>query len=205
MKTLSVALHVHERSSLDSLAAPATMARAYQNAGADLVGFVAHQAHVDAAREAHNATRGGVMAVDGIEHGPGSGKTHPHVVEFPEHDFAYLAHPRKTWPERTKAHAAAFVREHGLDGVERFNAGRQQYRGAFPEPVVELAGDDAHSPRGVRRSTMTVHATERTPAAVFDALRHGNFEINNHGPRFGARASKALALSVAWAKGDWSP
>lgn len=68
-----------------------------------------------------------------------------HVVEIPEYDFAFLAHPsRLRLGGDTKSVAADLISEYGLDGVEKFSQGIVQYEGHI-DGVPELANDDAHN------------------------------------------------------------
>lgn len=193
-----VSLHAHERTaSGDSLSSAVTMARRYRDQGFGAVGFVGHDS-------APVETGDAVAAAVGVEHELRPLPRRLHVVEFPEHDFAFLAHPATAWPTDTRAKAAAFAHEHGLDGVEKYSRGRMQYAGSIPG-LVELANDDAHNPHQVGESHMVVRVqdpdgpTRRVLGQVFDALRRDEFETVNRRrsqPRYVVgRVRQAVALS----------
>lgn len=104
-----------------------------------------------------------------------------HIVEL-EDGFRFLAHPRLPFPTDTRERAAAYVRDHGLDGVEKYSRGIKQYSGSIGG-VVELANDDAHNPFQVGLSHMLVDAP-RDHGAVLAAIKRGDFE-----PRVAPRPS----------------
>jgi hypothetical protein len=189
--TTRVSLHAHVATgSADCVHSAGTMQRAYARRGFGVVGVVGHDEHVHVpASERPSA----VATVDGIEHGQGTGQTDPHVVEYPAHGFRFLAHPARTWPEHTAEQALEYVREHDLDGVERWSAGVVNYERSLP--VLELANDDAHNPWMVGTSLMKVDAPA-DPRAVLEAIRAGRFRPVNRGPSTAGRLFKALVIGT---------
>lgn len=182
-----VSLHAHDATgSADCVHSASAMRRAYARRGFDVVGFVGHG-------ELVATGAGDLAAIDGIEHGRGTGQTEPHVVEFPAHDFRFLAHPARTWPTNTAERALEYVREYDLDGVERWSAGVENYELSLP--VLELASDDAHNPWMVGTSYMEVDAPAE-PRAALDAVRAGRFEPVNRGPSTPGRLFKAVVIGT---------
>lgn len=161
------------------------MCQAYADAGFAVAGFVGHNHHVDSP----TAT---VATVSGIEHGPGDGRSAPHVVEFPSLDFRFLAHPGLTWPTDTRARAVAFMADNGIEAVEKYNAGRQQYAGHID--AIELANDDAHNPLQIGQSYMVVDVPTASPDAVVAAIRRGNVELVNRGFSWAGKLVQGAAL-----------
>lgn len=102
-----------------------------------------------------------------------------HVVEV--EGFRFLAHPALTFPRDTRARAAAYVRDHNLDGVEKYSRGFQQYTGTIDIPgVVELANDDAHNEWQACASYMLVDVSPgASQRRVLDEIRAGNVRLEN--------------------------
>lgn len=101
-----------------------------------------------------------------------------HVVEFPEHGFSFLPHPRRPFPTNTKQRATAYIEAHGLDAVEKFSQGKQQYEGHI-DGVIELANDDAHNHWQIGLSYMSVDARADDPGSILAAIRRGQHRLHN--------------------------
>lgn len=102
-------------------------------------------------------------------------KMNLHVVELAD-GFTFLAHPSHPFPENTREMAERYVRENGLDGVEKYNGGVKQYDGTIPG-VVELANDDAHNAFQAASSFMEVRVDGSNTDAIMDSIRAGDFTI----------------------------
>lgn len=173
MSVVPVALHVHEQNgSGDSRTAATEMLDAYRDVlgPAAAVGFVGHDSLV----RTHDENS---VTFDGVEHEVSTSPRRLHVVELPDHDFSYLAHPSETFPDDTRERAMETVRRLGLDGVEKYNAGEKQYEGRLP--TLELAGDDAHNPLGAGVSYMKVRVRRPTEGNIMDAIRRGDYTLVN--------------------------
>lgn len=182
-----VNLHAHDRvGSRDSLTSAASMEAAYHARGYGLIGLVGHNARPGSDGDTP------IARLDGVERGAGNGQAEPHVVEFDDVGFSFLAHPRRTWPTDTRRRALEFIERHDLDGVEKFSSGTRQYRGEMP--VAELANDDAHATLGIGSSYMIVATDTATPEDVVDAIRRGRVELVNRRPSILGQAMKGTAL-----------
>lgn len=193
-----VALHVHERNgSADSRTPAGEMVDAYkQKYGTPLaIGFVGHD-------HAVRVNHPDVVTLDGVEHEIRKRPTRLHVVEFLDHDFKYLAHPKTTFPDDTADGAMRAVERYDLDAVEKYNAGSKQYDGSLGVP--EIAGDDSHSPLGVGESMLAVDVDRLTEDAVVDELKAGRVHMMNDPSRsrgVAHQAEKSLYLASEIARG----
>lgn len=184
-------LHAHERTSLDSWTSGDAMAFAYSTQNYEAVGLVAHEA-----RPPEPEPRFTTVAT-GIEHGAGDGTVEPHVVEFPDHDFRFLAHPALTWPDSTKLHVREWLRSHDVDGVEKYSAGRVQFQGDLDvDDVVLLANDDAHNPRQIGASYMTIDGLPLTFGEALEAIRAGDHELHNESPSTIGQLEKSACVAA---------
>jgi len=171
------ALHVHEREgSHDSNTTAGDQIRAYRDQLDTplAVGFVGHDTEVE-------ATNPSTITFRGVEHSITNGVRGTHIIDMEGGDLSILAHPGWTFPQETKRQAMDVVDDYGLDGVEKWTGGRRQYEGTLP--VLEVAGDDAHSPLGTAYSYLRVNATDTTKDAVLGAIKRGDFDVvNRHRP-----------------------
>lgn len=176
MPVVTTVLHVHEREgSHDSRTPAGEMASAYQSMFDTpvAVGFVGHD------EEVHVRTPG-VITFSGSEFSKTSGPNGIHVIQFDEPGIRILAHPGRTWPNDTKREAKAAIEKYNIDAVEKYTGGRKQYEGHLP--VVELNGDDAHSPIGAGRSSLRVDAPRLSKHAIAESLSRGDFDMVNRTP-----------------------
>lgn len=156
-----VNLHAHEASASGDSDTPLyKMLDEYANRGYALAGMVGHDA-----RPSGPPRWGPTDVIYGIEHEIRGPPNRIHVVEFPDHNFRFLAHPGSSWPEDTKRKAREFMRENSIHAVEKYNAGEEEYEGHIAG-VIELANDDAHSPGAVGTSFMSVSKPSRPFYAI---------------------------------------
>jgi hypothetical protein len=134
-----------------------------------VVGYVGHD------QFASNDDVSGV-SLTGIEHTVSESSPEVHIVEYPDYDFKFLAHPQRIDPDDTKQTAKAYINEFGLDGVEKYRSGYKQYDGSI-DRVVELAGSDAHNAHGYPTSHMVVDADSVAAGSVIDAVKAGRVEL----------------------------
>lgn len=187
---VKVSLHTHTDASADGSLSEAQMAAAYRRRGY-VTAVTDHDSWSSPAADDRIA---------GIEHTIDEDRF-VHVVELGD-GFSFLPHPQRTFPEDTRERAAAFAYEHGLDGVEKFNRGRQNYEGHI-DGVVELANDDAHNTDQIGLSHMTVDVEAPTGAAVMHEIRNGQFEVHNEPSNFrtiagGLRQGLAMGTGKAF-------
>ena len=165
-------LHAHESSASGCASATAReMARAYDDAGFDLVGFVGHDEVPDLPDDLP------IETVAGYEETITDQPTQVHVVRYPQYDLSIFAHPLRSNPWDTTEATATYVSELGADAVERYSAGAVHLpEGAATVPVA--AGDDAHNRAQVGTSYMEADVPA-TGAAVAQAVKQGNVDIIN--------------------------
>jgi len=172
MPKIAVDLHAHERGgSHDSLTSARQMHNAFAAAvdKAAVVGYVGHDQLA-----ADDSVSG--VSLAGIEHTVSESSPEVHIVEYPDYDFKFLAHPQRIDPDDTKQTAKAYINEFGLDGVEKYRSGYKQYDGSI-DGVVELAGTDAHNVHGYPTSHMVVHTDSVDAESVIDAVKAGRVEL----------------------------
>ncbi|MCA8961330.1 MAG: hypothetical protein KDC38_12485, partial [Planctomycetes bacterium] len=87
---------------------------------------------------------------------------------------------------------------HGIEIRTRFAKGILHWDTALSagRPVWGFAGDDCHDPTGIEvgAGTVLVNASERTPAALLDALRRGRFV--NSWARYTSGSNRIEELSI---------
>lgn len=167
---IPVALHTHTRvGSNDGDLWPHDIVREYRKMGFGAVVLTDHDAATDA------PDVGGILSLTGVEHTVDA-ESHMHVVEIPPLDFRFLAHPGLPLPENTRDRAAAYARENGLDGVEKFNGATKHYDGSIPD-LHEIASDDAHNAFQVGHSYITVPEQPTSAAVLREQLHSGRYEL----------------------------
>lgn len=165
-------LHTHERSaSADSVTPARVMAQEYADRGFDVVGFVGHDERPSVPGDLP------VETLTGIEREVRKRPTRVHVLDFPDHDLSVLAHPRLSHPQDTVTEMEATAETLGVDAVERFNRGVEQYGGYSPS-LPETASDDAHNTSQVATSYMETDAPP-TAEGVVQAVKDGNVQLVN--------------------------
>jgi hypothetical protein len=157
------------------------MGDAYRRRGFGLIGLVGHEARPV-------VTESPIPTITGRERPVEYDGSSVHVVEYPDEQLSFLAHPRHYWSGNVRAKARAAVHDLELDGVEKFNRGRIQYEGRI-EDAVELANDDAHNTRQVGGSYMMVDTPTLAPMDVVRSIQEGRVELRN--PRLRADAAAA--------------
>lgn len=183
-----VNLHTHDaRVSFDSRTPPTVMAKAYERLGYDAVGFVGHD-------EMSEFEYSDIIIINGIEHTV-SKVPEIHIVEFPEHNFSFLAHPSRILAADTSKIADNIIRDRNLDAVERFNNGLGKYDGKSDVP--QLANDDAHNLLQIGSSYMEVEVTEPTEANIMRAIKQDRAELKNTRRRVLGTMVKGLHASIS--------
>lgn len=189
-----VNLHTHTRhGSYDGALSPRHIAEAYEYAGFGALAITDH----DVVTEPVDVD--GLIQMRGIEHTIDPDR-HLHVVELPDHDFRFLAHPKFTFGPAGLEDAVAYARSTGLDGIEQVNGGKDQLGGQPTGNLVRLANDDAHNLFQVGHSCMRIPDDVDDEAGVIHAVRNGEFEIVSRAAplrRMVGFAWKALAYSTA--------
>lgn len=157
----------NSRVSYDSTTPPRFMIRRYKQLGFDAIGFVGHD-------EMSNFESDDLIILNGIEK---TIRNNPeiHIVEFPEAEFSFLAHPRRINKENTKEVAEDIIDKHNLDGVEKFNNGVKQYDGTID--TLELANDDAHNLFQIGTSFMTMDINDINEGQLVQALARSNIPL----------------------------
>lgn len=176
MEQARVTLHTHERTaSGDSETPAATLAEEYARRGVDFVGFVGHddRPHVDFSQLP-------IEGITGIEH---EIQTAPrvHIVEFPEYDFSFLAHPAMTYTDNVGKNAVETAREHGVDAIEAYSRGEEHLPGDSLQDFALVANDDAHSTHQIGGSYMETIVPRTEPQEIITAVRDGRVELHNPG------------------------
>lgn len=182
MAVVAVNLHTHESTaSPDSSTSIPEMMHSYRKEfkHQPMIGFVGHD---DVGHDGVPKGSTPCNAVKGVEHTIDQ-SIDLHVVEYPEYDFKFLAHPGYTWGSKAKEKAREFMERNDIHAVEKFRAGNVQYEGRMN--AVELAGDDAHNPRQTGTSYMlvSIHDTEPedvTWSQVFSNIKEGNMKLVNN-------------------------
>lgn len=188
-------LHAHCSSgSADSQTPVEVLAAAYAERDIDVVGIVGHGSVPDIDTEGLP-----VEVLTGIEHELRKHPTRIHVVEFPEYDFRFLAHPRLTAPDGDLAETRALIDRLDVDAVEMFNRGSRHLSDREAVDVPVLANDDAHNTAQVATSYMAARVPRGTPQAVVDAARRGEVQLHNPGRgRFQHARGKLLQGLSLW-------
>lgn len=193
-----VNLHAHENTASGDSSTPATeMADRYATADppAALVGLVGHDARPTVTPNPDGST----SVITGIEHETRADNGNRlHVVEYPDHDFRFLAHPRLTWPDSPREKARQFARENDIDAVERLNRGKWQYSGSLGVP--EIGNDDAHNTHQVGSSYTVVEADAGDPQTLLDAIRNGETMLANRGARLDEQLAGRLHQGINLAR-----
>lgn len=174
MPTVRTSLHSHSREgSHDASLTEREMAAAYRQAGFGPTAVTDHDVHTSVPDD----------RLAGIERTV-EARSYLHVVEVGDR-FSFLAHPSRPFPEDTRERAVEYVREHNLDGVEKYSRGEAQYPGRIDDPgIVELANDDAHNGFQIGLSYMVVDVREPTPEAVLREVERGAATlVNDPDPR----------------------
>lgn len=182
-----VSLHTHDnRVSYDTFAPIGPRVKLYKQLDFDALGIVGHDKISDF--ESNN-----IVIFNGIERTV-SEDPEIHVVELPEFDFKFLAHPRRIDDENTKETARQIIQDRNLDGVEKFNDGEQQYSGSMN--TIELANDDAHNFFQTGTSYMEVETNDMNKGQIVQAIQRGDVKLKNKGDRIIGDISKTITASI---------
>lgn len=175
-----VNLHTHEKTaSPNSKDSMEQVAEFYRNRS-DLpvfIGFVGH----DKIPKGETPT----LAIKGVERSLHEGSK-LHVVDFPDHNFSFLAHPELTFVKNKKKQINRLISLLDLDGVEKYRGGAKQFSGETKG--IALANDDAHNMYQVMSSYMTVQVPETEDGTiseedVMNQVKQGNVTLHNTKPR----------------------
>lgn len=182
-----VNIHTHDsRVSYDSRVPAKRLIRAYKAADFDAVGLVGHD-------KLSQYESDDIIVYNGIEHTV-SESPEIHVVEYPEFNFRFLAHPRRITKNGTLETAEEIVRSQGLDAMEKYNSGSTQY--VQDTEILELANDDAHNLFQVGSSYMEVDVQEKTRGNIMSNLMRGNVELVNNRRRLVGELIKIVDKSI---------
>lgn len=178
MPQVAVDLHVHEEgASHDALTSAQGMHTAFTQTVEGTpaaVGYVGHDQIAD-----QGAGVSGV-SFTGVEHTISESSPEIHIVEYPDHNFSYLAHPRRVDSTNPKDRAKTLIEKYGLDGVEKYRTGVRQYDGTIPN-VVELSNSDGHNTHAFPSSYMVVGVDSVGADSVFREIKAGRFETVSTG------------------------
>ena len=173
-------LHAHEQTESGDSDTPAReMARAYDEAGVDLVGFVGHDSRPSVPEDLP------VVTMTGTEHELQKRPRKLHVVDFPDQSLRILPHPSLTFPTDTAASAQQVAEQIDADAIESFNRGCKE---VDPDAVdfPTLGNDDAHNTHQAA-STASVADCRATPQCVARAVKQdraqpvgGSYGRRNH-------------------------
>lgn len=181
---MKVSLHTHTKNSHDGSLTEESMREAY---GPEWITAVTDH------DEWSTPTSEGRLP--GIEHTVDADRyLHIVEVELPDGPFRFLAHPKRPFPTDTKQQAREVINRYDLDGVEKYNAGVEQYTGRIEE-AIELANDDAHNDWQTGTSYMKMDC-----GTVESAIRSGDFKMVNNPRPIGTRMGKVrqgLQMGIA--------
>lgn len=184
---VKINLHTHDSNvSFDSRTSPELMVKTYKRLGYDAIGFVGH----DKSSEFESDD---IIVFRGIERTI-SESPEIHIVDFPEMDFQFLAHPSRIMASDTKKTAQRIIDDRNLDGVEKFNNGVQQYRGSLD--AIELSNDDAHNLFQIGTSWMELDVEDITRGQIVQALKRGDVTLKNRRRRFIGTAIKDVTAGI---------
>lgn len=187
-----VSLHVHDSNvSPDSNTPPEKMVEKYKELGFDAVGFVGHD-------EESTFESDELLILRGIEHTI-SRSPEVHVVEFPQQNFSFLAHPQRMLSSDTKGDAMEIIIDMAIDGVEKFNNGFTQFGGSLPVPM--LANDDAHNTLQAGSSFMEVNVDKLTRKEIIRAVGRGDVEFVNNRRSIMGQGLKAFNIGKSKTSG----
>jgi histidinol phosphatase-like PHP family hydrolase len=184
--------HTHsDAGSYDGALTPRQVAETYRDAGFGAVAITDHDT------ETPPPAVEGITVLRGIEHTVDAGEM-IHVVELPAHDFSVLAHPASSFSSTCAARD--FAHDYGVDGIERFNGGSEQFGPTRCRDLLHIATDDAHNVWQVGHSYMDVTVAASADASeIVDTIRRGQYEIKqNHSPlrRVFGNLWKGLAYGI---------
>jgi len=111
--------------------------------------------------------------IKGVEHTINEGNDF-HIIEYPNYDFRFLAHPLHTFKGNERKVEDAIC-SYDLDGLELYRMGRKQF---FKEHSgVYLSNSDAHSKSVVGSSYIVVDASSQEEA--MRKIKRGDYSVKH--------------------------
>jgi len=189
MATAKVTLHTHDNTvSYDSFTPISTRARLYNRLGFDAIAPLGHDDYSEFDTEE-------LITFRAIERTVSADDPEIHIVEIPELDFQFLAHPGRMGVDDVKNRSRDLIDEYDLDAIEKYNAGIIQYEGSI-NGVTELANDDAHNFFQTGASYMKFNVEEINSGQIVSALRERDFKMVNKRTRFIGELSKGTTATI---------
>lgn len=188
-KKIVVNLHTHERSSQDSNYSMNDLYN-YYNRYFHLPVFIGFVAHDDEGVGKIPRGEKPELSILGTEYTVNRDND-LHIIDYPEYDFSFLAHPKHTFSsDNKKEKAEEVIRRYQLDGVEKYRMGRRQYRGALSGSP--LANDDAHSPHVIGSSYMVVEVDRIAPGNILEEIKKNRHQLYNDPPSSSQRVGHKM-------------